>query len=198
MTKLLNYRFAYTILTSGIVYLITYILATKQYNAYIAPLAFAIGIGVYLLLRKFYKSNQDHDKIVAKTYRYIIWLVPMVLFSINAIIFFANVADEPRLVSFYSFDDLKWSGPFVIGLWPILNLFILIENLFNLIWMAIYFFGLIAYSLASIGILILLISLYRKMVKLKHESVIKFSLIAATLYSLLPIVCFAMAVYFWG
>lgn len=189
--------FLLTLFTSGIVYLLSYILVARNYADIYAVLSLALGLAAYSLIRLLYKRNTNLDPHLAKAYRLIIWLVPLALILVK-ILLFVNTSDgAPVLKAFYHFDDLTWAGPFAFALWPFLNIFIFIENIIRLIKMAIYYFGLPIFGILFVSVLAILISLLKKIMQLKKETNISFSSIAAIALVLTPITGYLIIVYLW-
>ncbi|PCJ33156.1 MAG: hypothetical protein COA90_00550 [Gammaproteobacteria bacterium] len=189
--------FIYTFLTSGIVYLLAYLLTTSHYSDQAAAASLSVGFCVYLIIRKIYKQEQGLDTLLAKAYRLIIWLVPILLITAQLILFFVNPGDEPQFTAFYTADDLLWSGPLVIALWPILNMFVLLENIFTFLWMLVYYLGTPVFIVLIILALLALVTVFKKLIRLKAESVIQFSLTLASSYVLTPIIAYTFCIYLW-
>lgn len=192
-----NMTFLLTLFTSGIVYLLAYILVTRNYTDGYAALSLAIGLAMYLLIRVLYKSDTNLDRYLARAYRLIIWLVPLALILVKLSIFIGASESAPTLRAFYSFDDLMWTGPFAFVLWPFLNIFTLIENIISLIKMAVYYFGLPIFGFIFVAVTVALISLFKKILRLREESNISFSSTIAVTLVLTPITSYLLIVYFW-
>ena len=189
--------FVFTIATSALVYLLVYILLTHQYQPLFAVCSLVLGAGIYLLERKIYKTNQEHDRLLAKAYRLIIWLVPLALLAIAIVAFYTSAFVKPEFHEFYSFEQLQWSGPFVFAFWPILNLFILLANCAVFFWLAVYYLGLPLVSIVLISVLAALVLVYKKLRQLKNDAIMDFSLARATVHALAPLLGFGVIVVIW-
>tara|TARA_B100000767_G_C19529477_1_gene435950 strand:- start:3 stop:677 length:675 start_codon:yes stop_codon:yes gene_type:complete len=197
MNNKLKFEFIYTLFTSGIVYLITYVTTTSAYTDTGATISLFIGLGIYLAIRKIYKKEEDFDKLSAKAYRLIIWIVPLLLITVHLTLFYINPSDELHFKEFYLLNDILWGGVFALALWPLLNLVALLENLLILFWMLIYHLGTPVFIGLVIFIFIAFVVTYTKLFALKKEAVINFSLSLATIAVLTPIIGFTVCIYLW-
>ena len=111
MKNTLKGTFSYTLITSGIAYVITYVITTSNYSDVGAATSLAFGLGVYLAIRIMYKKDESFDKLSAKAYRLMIWLVPLLLLTAKLAFFFIEPDSKPQFIEFCSLDDLSWSGP---------------------------------------------------------------------------------------
>lgn len=190
--------YTYTLVTSGFVYLITYILLeTAHYSDVYILLSYFVGAFAYILIRLLYKSEKDHDLLLARAYRYLIWSVPLVLLCIKLVIYYSDSTHVPSFKEFYSVEDLSWSGIFIIVFWPLLNFFVLIENIFNLIWIAVFYIGFSVLVGLYITIFVLLVFLYKKLIILREQSIIEFSLTIATILTTIPLIAYMFIAYLW-
>ncbi len=189
--------FIYTLITSGIVYLTTYLLTTSQYTNEGAALSVIIGLGVYLTIRSTHKKNEGFDKLSAKAYRLIIWLVPLYLITVYLTLSYINPGDEPHFKEFYSFDDLSWSSLFVVAFWPIMNFAVLIENAIIGLSMLVSTIGMYMMIALSVFVLTAIVTVIIKFIHLRKESIVAFSLPLTTIYVLTPIVGYALCIQLW-
>lgn len=188
--------FLYTSTVSGIVYMACYLLIANPRNDLYTGLSFLIGLGVYLVIRSTYKLNNDLDPVLARTYRLIICLVPVLLLVTNIVSLYNTPVENPSYTGFLSFEDLSWSGPFVIAFWPLLNLASLLINIgtvFIIIINVLTTYGLIAFAIILVVALIVLLT---KLKRLKSQSALAFSLIIAFIKVIVPLIVFTSVVYF--
>jgi len=187
-----NYaNYFYTTLVSGLAYFYTYnLISDSNFDAYYGILAFTLGVLAYLLIRGIYRSDQELNKVLAQAYRLLIILVPLGILSVKLVVYFFSMDVPPKFVSFYSAEDLRWSSIFIIILWPLLNLIVLLENISIAFWALVFYFGLILLTIIDSVILIIIINLYKKLIQLKQETVIGFSLTKATLQVVTPLIIF--------
>lgn len=196
MARKLSFTFLYTSGISGLVYLICYLLITNQRNDLYEGLSFFIGLGVYLIIRLSYKSNSDLDPILAKAYRLIICMVPVLLLATNIVSLHNTPIENPSFTEFLSVEDLKWSGPFIIAFWPILNFGTLLINIgvvCTILYNTLTIYGFIAFAII---LSLALITLITKLIRLKKQSVLNFSLTIAFAKVVLPLIAFMLVVYY--
>lgn len=187
--------FVYTLLTSSFIYLLTYLLLTQnKHNEIFAVASMFFGFSVYLIIRVKYKSNQDHDVRLAKAYRLLLWILPMLVISVYSIFFIYQFNQQPEYSDYYSFEDLKWSSFLIIVLWPVFNFFVALKNLIIIFLSAIAIFGIPVLIGINILVMINLILLIKKLVKLKNEKALQISLINATFFVLMPYIIFIFIV----
>ena len=153
-----------------------------------------LGMVIYLLLRRFYVIDDELKPVMAKAYRLLVWIIPLLLFSIASIGYFIEVGEMLGFEAWYSYDDLKWSGPFIFVFWPIANLLVLLHNLSVLMKNAIVFLGIPLLLVINVVIAVLVAGVYRKLNDLKNKSRIHFSLASATARVLAPLILFAVVV----
>jgi len=189
--EFINITFLFTIITSGLAYLSIYLLLATTHIKIYGFASFLLGMLIYLILRSWYHTDGDVKNLLARTYRILIWLVPLILLSGSTIVYLSKMTVPPAYSAFYSFDDLKWSGPFVIGIWPFINGVILLSNIARFFQIGLYYAGLPLLITLNLIIVILLYYSYKKLLRLCRESVIKFSLIKATLQVISPMIIFA-------
>ena len=196
MKRKFNITFLYTSAVSSLVYLICYLLIANQRNDLYEGVSFFIGLGVYLVIRLSYKSNSDLDPILAKAYRLIVCLVPVLLLATNMVSLYNTPIENPSFIEFLSVEDLKWSGPFVIAFWPILNFASLLINIGVVLIILCNTIAIYGFIIFAIILALILIMLIKKLMRLKKQSVLNFSLPLAFAKVVLPLIAFMLVVYY--
>jgi len=187
----------FTLLTSATVYLLAYLACTPQYSHVGAAISFTVGLAVYLIIRKYYRADTNVNQHSAKAYRIIIWLVPICLFAGRFVLLYLSPEPAPSFTTFYTLDDLVWSGALVVALLPLLNIFVLLDNAVILVMMLIYHFG--GYVLVGLFVLCatLMVSTVKQLINLKRQSIVKFSLRLAVINTITPVILYSYCAYLW-
>lgn len=175
--------FISTVLTSGLAYLLIYLLITTVENRLYEVASFCIGVAVYLILRTLHTGNDELLKLLAKIYRILMWMVPLLLISITLIVIYIQMDGAPEFIKFYTGQSLFLK---------LFNIFSAIINLFIALVKLIYYVGIPLLIGVNVLIVVALVALFTRLKKLKRSAQSDFSLIKATLQAISPILIFTV------
>lgn len=188
--------FLYTLFASSVTYLLVYLLAAKNGTGGGALLSIAVGLCAYLVIRRFYKRDQEFDVISARAYRLLVWLVPLSFMLVELYVFHFE-GQKPDFQQYVTLEDYIWLGPFALFIMPFANFFIFLKNCMISLWIVVYFAGFYALVFISPLVIVSLVMLIKQLVMLKRQSKVDFSLSLATVFTLAPIVGYATFWYFY-
>jgi len=182
ITSKLTNVFIITVITSGLAYLAIYFLIVDERTKTAGIASFFLGVMVYLGLRKRFHGDYELMIVLARTYRILMWVTPLVIFSITIIVFYSKAGAPPEYEEYYSGHSI---------LLNLRNIFLALYNLFTAFWIMVYYSGILLLIALNVSILGILIALYKSLQRLKRNTTLDFSLTTATLQAMLPVFVFS-------
>ncbi|MGB1237182.1 MAG: hypothetical protein ACPG4U_03165 [Pseudomonadales bacterium] len=171
----------------GAAYSTSYFIFSEAAQQSRAAIAFCVGILCYLLTRAYYKRDSETNKLMFRSYRLLVWSVPIALFLVNFHLYFSG-AESRDYIAYRSFDELMYFGPFVVAIWPLFLIAFFIGNTLIFIEKLLLGLHLPALIVFTGALCAGLIYAYVRLYRLKQAQRISFNIPLAAAVALAPLI----------